>query len=59
MYKTLIMKPVRIYNEERFRTPLAGEQALGLWVDRVGWRQGDTLRPAEFRVLGQYAAVAI
>jgi len=59
MYKSLIMKPVRIYNEERFRTPLAGEQALGLWVDRVGWRQGDTLRPAEFRVLGQYAAVAI
>jgi AraC-like DNA-binding protein len=59
MYKSLTMNPVHIYKEERFRTPLAGEQALGLWVDRVGWRQGDTLRPAEFRVLGQYAAVAI
>jgi AraC-like DNA-binding protein len=59
MYKSLIMKRVRIYNEERFRTPLAAEQALGLWVDRVGWRQEDILRPEEFRVLGQYAAVAI
>ncbi len=59
MYKSLTMKRGRIYNEERFRTPLAGEQALGLWVDRVGWREGDTLKPSEYRVLGQYAAVAI
>jgi AraC-like DNA-binding protein len=59
MHKSLIMKPRAIYHEERFRTPLARERALGVWVDRIGRRQPDTLRPPKYRVLGQYAAVAV
>lgn len=53
------MKHAPIYNEERFRTPLAHERDLGLWVDRIGWRQADASKPDRFRVLGQYAAVAV
>ena len=53
------MKRLRVYNEERFRTPLAHERALGVWVDRIGCRQKDALKPPHFRVLGQYAAVSV
>lgn len=59
MYKTLTMKNPRIYNEEKFRTPLMQERAVNVWVDRIGWRQADVSRPSRFRVLGQYAAVAV
>jgi AraC-like DNA-binding protein len=60
MPKSIIMKKApRVYNEERFRTPLAQERELGLWVDRIGWMREDRRRPARFRVLGQYAAVAV
>lgn len=59
MHKTIRAKHNRIYKEERFRTPLAQEHALGLWVDRTGWRHADSTKPARLRVLGQYAAVAV
>ncbi len=59
MYISLTMKAARIYNEDRFRTPLAPERALGVWVDRTGWRQADKTKPSRFRLLGQYAAVAV
>ncbi len=59
MYKTIIVKRARIYNEEKFRTPLMQERAVNVWVDRIGWRQADVSRPSRFRVLGQYAAVAV
>lgn len=59
MYKTIVMKPTRIFRHELFRTPLARERTLGLWVDRIGQRTGDTLRPGAFRVLGLYAAVGV
>lgn len=54
MYISLTMKAARIYNEDRFRTPLAPERALGVWVDRTGWRQADKTKPSRFRLLGQY-----
>jgi len=49
----------RIYREERFRTPLEVERALGLWVDRIGAVRGVSDRPEHYRVLGQFAAVAV
>lgn len=52
-------KPARISRTELFRTPLERERALGLWVDRIGQRKGDTLHPGAFRVLGLYAAVGV
>lgn len=59
MYKPLIMKPVRISRTELFRTPLERERTLGLWVDRIGQRKGDTFHFDGFRVLGLYAVVGV
>ena len=59
MYKSLFMKSARILRNEMFRTPLARERTLGLWVDRIGQRLHDSLQPEAFRVLGLYAAIAI
>lgn len=59
MYKTNMTIRLPVYNEERFRTPLAQERELGLWVDRIGRKQADRIKPAGYRRLGQYAAVAV
>lgn len=59
MYKTLHMKSTRIFRQEWFRTPMAQEKALGLWVDRIGQRTGDVSRPKAFRMLSLYAAIAV
>lgn len=50
--------PIRY--EQRFRTPLAPERSLGLWVDRIGRSAAEPGAPAAapLRVLGLYAAVA-
>jgi AraC-like DNA-binding protein len=50
-----------VYREERFRTPLEAERSLGLWIDRIGFDRnfGVPLRPDKYRVLGQFAAVAV
>lgn len=53
------MKKTPIYHEERFRTPLAPERELGLWVDRLGCQQDDRAKLSRLRILGQYAAVAV
>ncbi len=49
---------IPVYYEQKFRTPLKNEKAMGLWIDRIGARRDyeDTLR---MRVLGQYAAVYV
>ncbi len=59
--KTPLRSAPTVYREERFRTPLPAEQALGLWVDRIGMAvsSGPELPQPGFRRLGQYAAVAI
>lgn len=41
-----------------FRTPMAAERRLGLWVDRIGG-QVEANTPASFRILGLYCAVAV
>ncbi len=47
-----------VYKEERFRTPLATERAVGLWVDRIG--SGiDRGERRGLRLLGQYAVVRV
>lgn len=53
-----IMTKYRIYKEERFRTPLATERTIGLWVDRIGSGL-DTGQPRQLRILGQYALVRV
>jgi len=53
-----IMVRWRIFKEERFRTPLNTERAMGLWVDRIG-SGVDRGVPQRLRVLGQYAAVRV
>ncbi len=57
MYVSLMTAPV--HRNERFRTPWPAEQAVGLWVDRVGRDRQAAGPPPPFRILGQYAAVAI
>jgi AraC family transcriptional regulator, arabinose operon regulatory protein len=47
-----------VYKEERFRTPLATERTLGLWVDRIG-AGFDHGKPRRLRLLGQYALVYV
>ncbi len=48
----------RSYRDTRFRTPLASEKRLGLWVDRIGTIRSEQ-RPDRMRDLGQYAAVYV
>lgn len=50
-----------VYREERFRTPLEVERSLGLWVDRIGFDRNTSVKPTpdRYRVLGQFAAVAV
>ncbi len=47
-----------VYKEERFRTPLATERAVGLWVDRIGAGIDHGERRG-LRILGQYALVRV
>jgi AraC-like DNA-binding protein len=52
--------PLPQHRETRFRQPSQFEQALGLWVDRIGdGEQSNKKPPSYLRQLGQYAAVAI
>jgi AraC-like DNA-binding protein len=41
-----------------FRSPSDTEKRLGLWVDRIGRGQGDSIWPY-FRILGLYSAVGV
>ena len=50
---------MRVVREERFRTPLTVERSLGLWVDRIGFVRGDMDKPERYRLLGQFAALAV
>jgi AraC-like DNA-binding protein len=47
-----------VYKEELFRTPLASERAIGLWVDRIGSGM-EAAKPSRLRQLGQYATVHV
>lgn len=47
------------YRDERFRTPLATERKLGLWVDRIGRRISAPGQLNRLRKLGQYAIIAV
>lgn len=47
------------YRETRFRLPSGPEQALGLWLDRLGAETRTADPPDRLRLLGQYAAVAV
>ena len=50
-----------IFRETRFRLPGKAERECGLWVDRIGAgaaKSKDDI-PRKYRILGQYAAVAI
>ena len=48
-----------VYREMRFRLPSAPEQAMGLWVDRIGAAPREGGRWEKRRLLGQYAAVGV
>jgi len=52
------MAKLKIYREEKFRSPLRAERAIGLWVDRIGAKTAEA-GPGRLRVLGQYGAVYI
>ncbi len=36
--------PLLVYRSEQFRTPMSVEQAMGLWVDRIGASVGTERR---------------
>lgn len=44
--------------EERFRTPLHDERAVGLWVDRIG-QSVASAQVGRLRLIGMYAAVRV
>lgn len=49
-----------VYTSQKFRTPIASEQDLGLWVDRIGSeRRTFSAVPARLRLLGLYGAVFV
>lgn len=50
---------MKVIREERFRTPIEQERALGLWVDRIGCDRQVTVHAEHFRQLGQFAVVAV
>lgn len=59
MDKTTIHQ-MPVFRSERFRTPIAAERALGLWVDRIGRaRARFSSVPQKLRVLGLHGAVYI
>jgi AraC-like DNA-binding protein len=49
----------RIVRAGQFRTPLATEQDMGLWVDRIGRSRGGNTEPGTLRILGLHAAIAV
>ena len=63
MYLSIMTKRRRVpvYRETRFRLPSGPEQAMGLWVDRIGagTSRSDPTVAQRLRVVGQYAAVAV
>lgn len=57
MDKTTISE-MSIRVSQQFRTPLRAEKKIGLWVDRIGERDGVS-KPEGLRILGLYGAVYI
>jgi AraC-like DNA-binding protein len=49
----------RIVHADRFRTPLAAERDMGLWVDRIGRSREGNVKSDALRILGLHAAIAI
>jgi AraC-like DNA-binding protein len=61
MYFSLLQVSMKIpiYKEQRFRTPLDMERSIGLWVDRIGRQRQHRTAAVPFRILGQFAALAV
>ncbi len=58
MKKTMKYAP-RIVHADRFRTPLAAERDMGLWVDRIGRSRDGNVGSGALRILGLHAVVAV
>jgi AraC-like DNA-binding protein len=53
-----IMPKMPVYKEQRFRSPLNAERQIGLWIDRIGYKNTSE-KPSRLRQLGQYGVVYI